>query len=136
MQTQLATLSPCDYLGAEGAVSDGGGHIHQEGSLVRASRGWALAVFVVEQKPDSQLWRQNLAHTVRVTDSWGAWRRGGRPAPPIAVAAVCSPACLQRGSDGENQDLERSEWASAPGGQGRPRGARSRPAARAVNLPG
>lgn len=45
---------------------------------MRASPGWALAVFVVEQKPDSQLWRQNLAHTVRITDSWGAWRRGGR----------------------------------------------------------
>lgn len=26
MQTELATLSPCDYLEAEGAVSDGGAH--------------------------------------------------------------------------------------------------------------
>lgn len=62
------------------------GHKHSPGRLLYAclaglgagSPAIQALVFVMEQKPHSQLWRQNLAHTVQVTDSSKAWRRGGQ----------------------------------------------------------
>lgn len=62
------------------------GHKHSSGGLLYAcllglgagSPAIQELVFVMEQKPLSQLWRQNLARTVQVTDSSKAWRGGGQ----------------------------------------------------------
>lgn len=65
----------------------------------------------MEQSLTPQLWRQNLAHTVLVTDSSAA---GGGGVAGLGssnrCAPACSPACLQAAAAGEgargNQDLE------------------------------
>lgn len=85
------------------------GHKHSPGgSFLPASPGWALAalpfrhLFLLWNKSlTPQLWRQNLAHSVLVTDSSAAGggeaglRSSNRGAP------ACSPACLQAAAAGE-----------------------------------
>lgn len=73
-----------------------GADVRQERSLVRAWPGLGAGsfFFVVEQKPDSQRWRQKSGWHGAVTDSSGAGAAGPAP-PPIAAAPACSRACLQ-----------------------------------------
>ena len=73
------------------------GHKHSPGgSFLPASPGWALAalpfrrLFLLWNKSlTPQLWRQNLAHTVLVTDSSAA---GGGEAG-LGSSNRCAPAC-------------------------------------------
>lgn len=74
--------------------------------------------FLLERKPDFQLWCQNLASPVPVSDRLGAWHRGGWLGSSRSGGPRLQPRCVcrqQGGSRGENQDLESSERASAPG---------------------
>lgn len=105
------------------------GHKHSPGgSFLPASPGWALAalpfrrLFLLWNKSlTPQLWRQNLAHTVLVTDSSAAGGGEAGLGSSNRCAPACSPACLQAAAAGEGArgkpgpGVARSERASAPG---------------------
>lgn len=105
------------------------GHKHSPGgSFLPASPGWALAalpfrrLFLLWNKSlTPQLWRQNLAHTVLVTDSSAAGGGEAGLGSSNRGAPACSPACLQAAAAGEGapgkpgRGVARSERAGAPG---------------------
>ena len=103
------------------------GHKHSPGgSFLPASPGWALAalpfrrLFLLWNKSlTPQLWRQNLAHTVLVTDSSAAGGGEAGQGSSNRGAPACSPACLQAAAAGEGargkpgRGVARSERAGA-----------------------
>ena len=137
-------MPPRDHLEIELSLMTG--HKHSPGgSFLPASPGWALAalpfrrLFLLWNKSlTPQLWRQNLAHTVLVTDSSAAGGGEAGLGSSNRGAPACSPACLQAAAagrkPGENQDLESparsgrapreksaSVWPAAPGSMWSPR---------------